>query len=114
GNYGSRRAVIDSMHYRFPILEEATAMLRGTRGWQRFLWLMLATFLAAGKLSAADIDNSKLAGIRERMQQFVDHKDLAGAVTVVSRHDGIVSLEAVGSQNLEAHLPMRPDTLFRI
>jgi CubicO group peptidase (beta-lactamase class C family) len=89
-------------------------MLRGSRRWHRFLWLMLAMFLAASNVPAADIDKSQLAAIRQRMQQFIDHKDIAGAVTLIGRHDGIISLEAVGSQNLEAHLPMRVDTLFRI
>ena len=63
---------------------------------------------------AGEPDRTKLAGIRERMQQFVDEKIIAGAVTLVGTHDQIVSLESVGSQVLESNTPMRPDTLFRI
>ena len=48
------------------------------------------------------------------MQQFVDEKIIAGAVTLVGTHDQIVSLESVGSQVLKSNTPMRPDTLFRI
>jgi CubicO group peptidase (beta-lactamase class C family) len=52
--------------------------------------------------------------VRARMQAFVDQQDVAGAVTVVGRKDAILSLEAVGSQNLEKQEPMRKDSLFRI
>src|SRR4029077_14354443 len=50
----------------------------------------------------------------ERMQQFVDDKIIAGAVTLVGTHNQILSQESVGSQVLESGTPMRPDTLFRI
>ena len=62
----------------------------------------------------AEIDAAKLAQIRTRMQGFVDQGDIAGAVTVVGRKAGIVSLEAVGSLNLEKSQPMTKDALFRI
>jgi CubicO group peptidase (beta-lactamase class C family) len=57
---------------------------------------------------------AKLAEIRTAMQQFVERGELAGAVTLVGRRDGVLSLEAVGLQDLEAQKPMRTDTLFRI
>src|SRR5437868_2520762 len=55
-----------------------------------------------------------LGQVRSRMQVFVDQGEIAGAVTVVGRHDGILSVEAVGSQDLENHRPMAKDALFRI
>ncbi|HWE35873.1 MAG TPA: serine hydrolase [Isosphaeraceae bacterium] len=55
-----------------------------------------------------------LSAIRERMQRFVDHTEIAGAVTVVGTKDEIRSLEAVGQANIEAGTTMRPETLFRI
>ena len=48
------------------------------------------------------------------MQQFVDQGQIAGAVTVVGRHDLILSYEAVGLRDIEARQPMTKDTLFRI
>src|SRR5262249_59015062 len=69
---------------------------------------------AAPALTRADIDPARLAGIRERMQRFVDQKDIAGAVTLVGRRDRILSVEAVGNQDITANLPMKPDALFRI
>lgn len=71
-------------------------------------------FFFSRSSTAAEPDKAKLAGIRDRMQQFVDQKAIAGAVTVVGTHDQVISLETVGSQSLESGTPMQPDTLFRI
>jgi CubicO group peptidase (beta-lactamase class C family) len=48
------------------------------------------------------------------MQAFVDASEIAGAVTVIGRGNGVISHEAVGFQNLESHTPMAKDALFRI
>src|SRR6266508_3591871 len=61
-----------------------------------------------------DFAPEKLARIPARMQAFVDDQEIAGAVTVVGRKDGVVSLDAVGSVNLEKGRPMTKDALFRI
>jgi CubicO group peptidase (beta-lactamase class C family) len=63
---------------------------------------------------AEDVDSARLAKIPARMAQFVEQGEVAGVVTVVGRKQGILSLEAVGSRNLEKHEPMTKDTLFRI
>jgi CubicO group peptidase (beta-lactamase class C family) len=65
-------------------------------------------------LVGADLDASRLARIRPRMQEFVDRGEIAGAVTVVGRHDRVASVEVVGCQDLEHKTAMRPDSLFRI
>lgn len=62
----------------------------------------------------ADFDPARLAAVRERMQQFVDEGQIAGAVTLIARHGGVVSVEAVGYQDREAKKPMRADSLFRM
>ena len=59
-------------------------------------------------------DAARLAKIRQRMQEFVEQGEISGAVTVVGRKAGVVSLEAVGHRSLEKDLPMQTDTLFRI
>jgi CubicO group peptidase (beta-lactamase class C family) len=55
-----------------------------------------------------------LADLRPRMQAFVDRGEIAGAVTVVGRHDAILNVTVVGSQDLEKHRPMTQDAIFRI
>src|SRR5262245_28162692 len=83
----------------------------------RILRLAAVLGLLAAALPPArgdDLDAAKLARIPGRMQAFVDDQDITGAVTVVGRKDGVVSLEAVGSLNLEKGRPMTKDALFRI
>ncbi len=76
--------------------------------------LVIAVLLGASLAVAADLDPNRLNRIRPAMQAFVDQNDIAGAVTLVARHDGVASLEAVGYQDLDEKVPMRTDTLFRI
>ncbi len=56
----------------------------------------------------------KLEAIPQRMLKFVESDDLAGAVCVVGRRDGVVHESAVGFSNIAAKTPMTKDTLFRI
>jgi CubicO group peptidase (beta-lactamase class C family) len=48
------------------------------------------------------------------MQKFVDDSTVAGAVTLVSRHGQVASVEAVGYADLATKAPMRADNLFWI
>ena len=81
----------------------------------RFAAVALATFMAAARsATAVEFDAAKLAEVRSAMQQFVDKQQIAGAVTVVGTDQGIVSLEAVGSLNLEAKQVMPKGALFKI
>lgn len=56
----------------------------------------------------------RLARIPARMKEFVDSGKAAGIVTAFMRHGRLVSLDAVGYQELESKTPMRTDTIFRI
>src|SRR5438874_1345149 len=93
--------------------KETLAMSSSMRRWSAG-GLLVMLLLSPRLVLAGEPDRTKLAGIPERMQQFVDEKIIAGAVTLVGTHDQIVSLVSVGSQVLESNTPMRPDTLFRI
>lgn len=77
------------------------------------LSLLLALSLPL-PLLAAEPDADKRKAIRAAVQQFVDKGEIAGAVTVVGRKDGVISHEAIGLANLETQTPMARDTLFRI
>ncbi len=58
--------------------------------------------------------SEKLASIKPRMQQFVDTRQLPGAVTMIVHRGNVAHLEAVGMANLESRTPMRTDTIFQI
>jgi CubicO group peptidase (beta-lactamase class C family) len=66
-----------------------------------------------GCASAAQ-DEAKLSPIRAEFQSYVDRNQTAGTVTLVARKGKVVSLEAVGWQDLEAKVPMKTDSLFQI
>ena len=76
---------------------------------------MLAALLATIATShAQDPDPAKFAGVRRQMQSFVDAAEISGSVTVIGRKGGVVSLEAVGLQDLDRGAAMPQDALFRI
>ena len=50
----------------------------------------------------------------DAMQAYVDDGRLAGMVTLVTRNDKIVYLEAVGEADMETGRAMTPDTIVRI
>lgn len=80
-----------------------------------FVPLALAIVLAAPATGQPTVPHpEKLKEIPVAMQKFVDDHDIAGAVTVVGRKDGIVEFDAVGMRDIEAKAPMSKDTLFRI
>lgn len=70
--------------------------------------------IAAAAVHAQDVPATALAQIRPRMQAFVDSGEIAGAVNVIGRSGGVLSIEPVGYQNLETKTPMAKDTIFRI
>lgn len=90
---------------------------------RRVLYLMIllclvviAPVLLAQKAAqtTAGMDPERLARIPARMKEFVDSGTVAGVVTLVARHGVVVSLEAVGYQDLETKTPMRADSIFQI
>ena len=74
--------------------------------------LLLVAFALVPAVPAAEPD--KLKGIPPAMQKFVDDGDIAGAVTVVGRKDGVVAFDAVGQRDIGTKSAMAKDTLFRI
>src|SRR5947209_5998128 len=71
----------------------------------------VALFLPA---RADDRAGGSLAAIRSKMQEYVDRGEIAGAVTLVGRHDAVLDLSTVGSADLDKHRPMTQETIFRI
>jgi len=63
---------------------------------------------------ADDKTEAGLAKIAPRMREFVEAKQITGAVTLVARKGKIVHLEAVGEADIAAQRPMTKDTLFGV
>lgn len=70
------------------------------------------TFESFGR--ARGLDRGALAAVRPALQAFVDGGELAGIVTLTSWRGEIVQAEAIGWSDIDAGVPMQPDTLFRI
>jgi CubicO group peptidase (beta-lactamase class C family) len=56
----------------------------------------------------------RLQRLRTVMQQYVDEGRVAGLVTYVSRNGRVAHHEAFGKADVEAGVPMKKDTIFRI
>jgi CubicO group peptidase (beta-lactamase class C family) len=65
-------------------------------------------------VSKSGMDKEILARIPMKMKSLVEQGAIAGAVTLVARHEKVVSLEAAGYQDLESKKPMRTDIIFDI
>ena len=66
------------------------------------------------KPETAGMSSERLERISKAVQQSIDDKRLAGAVTLVARHGHVVWFKAQGMSDREAAKPMRPDSIFRI
>lgn len=66
------------------------------------------------KPEAAGMSSERLERISKAVQQSIDDKRIAGAVTLVARHGHVVWFKAQGMSDREAGKPMRPDSIFRI
>jgi len=77
--------------------------------------LVLALLLPLGCASPqVDPPAPGIPGVRTEFQGYVDRHQTAGTVTLVARMGKILSLEAVGWQDIEAGIPMKTDSIFQI
>jgi CubicO group peptidase (beta-lactamase class C family) len=88
---------------------------------QRYLTpLRIATLLvlSTGSLTitanAIHAEETVMAPISQRMDDFVAEGQITGAVTLVARDGKIVHLDGVGMANVAEKRPMATDTMFRI
>ncbi len=73
------------------------------------------TAIEAGiEARAAGLDPDRLARIDRHFMTYVDDGRLPGWLVLVSRHGRIAYTSQYGWRDLEARLPVEPDTLFRI
>jgi CubicO group peptidase (beta-lactamase class C family) len=81
-----------------------------------FTTLTLA-MAAVGQAEPAKTEHRKppaVAAISERMQRYIDAKEIAGAVTLVATPDRIIHLDTTGNATLDPRQPMRTDSIFWI
>ena len=65
---------------------------------------------------SADVrfDPQRLNGIADRMREFVESKQIAGAVTLIATADKTIHLSAVGAADVAGGRAMSEDSIFRI
>jgi CubicO group peptidase (beta-lactamase class C family) len=63
---------------------------------------------------SAGFSSQRLEGLHAGMQRLVDDKQLAGIVTILSRHGKIVDFKEYGKKDLASGEAMEKDTIFRI
>ncbi len=59
------------------------------------------------------LSKARLGRMSDVMRGYVERGEVAGVVTLLSRHDE-VHVEAIGAQDLDTGAPIRRDTIFRI
>jgi len=52
--------------------------------------------------------------VTDGLRRWLDRGEIPGIVTLVARHGEIVQIDALGWQDEDAKIPMRPDTIFRV
>lgn len=73
--------------------------------------LVLPLVILSLCVGAVHSDEPKIAPV---LKPFVDSHSLAGAVTLVANKDKVLSLEAVGYEDIAANKPMKADSVFWI
>jgi len=57
--------------------------------------------------------SERLENLHKLIQDEIDQKQLAGAITILARHGKIVDYRVYGERDIESHTPMTKDTIFR-
>jgi CubicO group peptidase (beta-lactamase class C family) len=73
-----------------------------------------AQFLRSASPEDVGMSSERLDRLTDALQGYVDRGEVAGSVAIVVRRGQVAYLEAFGHQDIEADLPMRADTVFRI
>ena len=88
--------------------------------------ILLAGALALGLATAAQAEvqvappqsvgfgPQGLSALDAGLHGLVDQGKLAGVTTLVARHGKVVHVDAYGVQDIDAKVPVKPDTIWRI
>ena len=72
-----------------------------------------ATDLAVTSPESVGFSSTRLERLHALMQQTVDQKQIAGAVTILARHGKVIDYRTYGQRDLASGAPMTKDTIFR-
>lgn len=67
----------------------------------------------AVKPDTVGFSSERLENLHKIIQDEIDQKQLAGAITILARHGRIVDYRVYGERDRESHTPMTKDTIFR-
>jgi CubicO group peptidase (beta-lactamase class C family) len=73
----------------------------------------LAAETATVKPESVGFSSERLENLHKIIQDEIDQKQLAGAITILARHGKIVDYRVYGERDMESHTPMTKDTIFR-
>ncbi len=80
----------------------------------RLVLVCLIVFSACGNLKAQNSTPPELPAVRKVMEQFVQDREIAGAVTLVADPEKVVHFGTTGQADIASNRSMTPDTIFWI
>lgn len=66
------------------------------------------------EVKALGYDQKVFDAFQGEVEKSIQNKEIAGAVTLIARKGKIVHFEAKGESQLETHIPMKKDAIFRL
>lgn len=75
---------------------------------------MIATMLFATMLQPDSIRGAQLEKLNSRLAEYVSKGKIAGTVTLIAHRGRVVNVSVHGWQDIEAKVPMKEDTIFRV
>src|SRR5712691_8139847 len=100
-----------------PVKLTLTSLVRARVARILVAFVALALTVAAvpsGRPEDVGLSTERLQRINQVVQRYIDAKEIAGAVTVVSRRGRVAHFEAQGLMDIERNAPMRKDGIFRM
>ncbi|MFA6472539.1 MAG: serine hydrolase domain-containing protein, partial [Candidatus Latescibacterota bacterium] len=76
--------------------------------------LVFGQALPTVKPELAGMSSERLGRLDRVLKKYTDEKKIPGAVALIARHGKTVYFKSFGMSNIEAGIPMKNDTMFRI
>ena len=70
--------------------------------------------ISKNEVKALGFDQKVLDEFQNEVSKSIQQKEIAGAVTLIARKGKIVHFEAKGESQMETHIPMQKDAIFRL